>query len=359
MSKLHKSLIALVVLPLIVLITGCNSEGAFSDTTVKLKQIEITASPITTQGVSQLTLAAGNEQIFEATGYYSDGSSQVLTDLSTSNWHTSDQYIGYFNASGVLVGDDSPGIVTVYAIKDGITSNTIEINVTAAVITEIQVTPSPVNMAKLQQRPLTAMATYSDNTSADVASSATWTSGDVTTATVGLTGYLTGKGVGTTTVTATKDGITSNEVNVSVCDLRDDCIDIFDTGSGKLFTSSPSVTYSNENGVIYSGTEIYFGVYSTFTHADAVVLCDTTYRDAKLEGRTNWRLPEIGELRSDLFDHGEEFSWRKWWDGATPPTPYWSATRTDTDKYYATYIESDPFVFDPSSKGYTSCVSDP
>ncbi|WP_234912964.1 Ig-like domain-containing protein, partial [Vibrio anguillarum] len=82
-------------------------------------------------------------------------------------------------------------------------------------ITAIQVTPSPVSVAKGQTEQLTAIATYSDTTSSDISSSVTWTPADTNTITVTSTGLITGVEVGSTTVTATKNGI-SNTVNVTV-----------------------------------------------------------------------------------------------------------------------------------------------
>ncbi|MGO2162500.1 MAG: hypothetical protein ACTH4J_18835 [Vibrio toranzoniae] len=153
MSKFFKGMFALLLLPLLILLTGCNSEDAFSELTVKLERIDIVALPITTRGKSELTLAKGNEQPFEVIGHYSDSSSRTLTDLSVSNWHLSEQEVGYFDNPRVLIGGKP----------------------------------------------------------------------------------------GQTSITVTKDGITSNTVDVIVCaDLEGVCIDIFDTGSGKLFTSSPS-----------------------------------------------------------------------------------------------------------------------
>uniref|UniRef100_UPI00188B1EBC Ig-like domain-containing protein n=1 Tax=Vibrio anguillarum TaxID=55601 RepID=UPI00188B1EBC len=87
--------------------------------------------------------------------------------------------------------------------------------VSSAVITAIQVTPSQVNVAKGQTEQLTAIATYSDTTSSDISSSVTWTPADTNTATVTSTGLITGVEVGSTTMAVTKDGITSNTVNVT------------------------------------------------------------------------------------------------------------------------------------------------
>ncbi|TQO75491.1 Ig-like domain-containing protein, partial [Vibrio cholerae] len=75
---------------------------------------------------------------------------------------------------------------------------------------------SPMNVAKGQTEQLVATATYSDGTSAQVTNSVAWTSVDTNTATVAPSGLLTGVNVGSTTVTATKDGITSNTVTVNV-----------------------------------------------------------------------------------------------------------------------------------------------
>ncbi|MBJ6969871.1 Ig-like domain-containing protein, partial [Vibrio cholerae] len=71
-------------------------------------------------------------------------------------------------------------------------------------------------VAKGQTQQLTATAIFSDATSSDISSSVTWTPVDTATATVSSTGLLSGVQVGNTTLTATKDGITSNTVDVNV-----------------------------------------------------------------------------------------------------------------------------------------------
>ncbi len=86
MNKWFKALFTIVVIPLLTLLTGCKSDRSISESTIKesaikLERIVIVAAPITTLGVSELTLAKGNKQPFEAVGYYSDGSSRPLTDL--------------------------------------------------------------------------------------------------------------------------------------------------------------------------------------------------------------------------------------------------------------------------------------
>ncbi|ASI93362.1 Ig-like domain-containing protein [Vibrio mediterranei] len=208
MIKSFKELCVLVVLPLLTLLTGCNSDNAFLST-AKLERIDIVASPVTTKGVSKLTIAAGNKLSFEAAGHYTDGSTRPLTDL---NWHADD--IVHFD-SDVLIGG-KPGTTTVTASVGDVTSNPINVTVTAAVITDITVTPATVSVAKGQAEQLTAMATYSDGTSSDETSSVTWMPADTNTATVTSSGLLSGIEMGSTTLTATKDGIISNKGNVTV-----------------------------------------------------------------------------------------------------------------------------------------------
>ncbi|NOI65030.1 Ig-like domain-containing protein [Vibrio sp. 99-8-1] len=215
MREVYKHLFAIVVLPLVMLLTGCNSEGAFSGPTVALQRIDITASPRTKHGLSRLTLAVSNKQPFSAIGYYSDNSSRMLTDFNVNDWHSSDEDIGCFDAPGILTGVET-GNITVTVSKDGVISNSVSVDVTAAMLTDIAVTPSIVSVAKNQTQQLIATATYSDNSSSDVSGSVTWTSADTSTVTVTPSGLLTGIEVDTTTVTANKDGITSNMVNINV-----------------------------------------------------------------------------------------------------------------------------------------------
>ncbi|WP_282250387.1 Ig-like domain-containing protein [Vibrio campbellii] len=224
MSTLFKGLLALTVLPLLMLLSGCNSEGAFSGSEtpplrpeVKLERIDIVASPVETGGVSELMLAKGNQQSFEAVGYYSDGTSQAFMDLSVLDWDSSAVEVGRFDVPGVLTGIEV-GSTTVTATKDGVTSNTVTVTVTDAFIRSIQVVPPEVRVAKGQTQQLTARAIYSDGTNSDVSDSVTWVSADTDTATVDAAGLLTGAKVGNTTVMATKDDVTSNTVTVTVTD---------------------------------------------------------------------------------------------------------------------------------------------
>ncbi|HHY0333557.1 TPA: DUF1566 domain-containing protein, partial [Vibrio cholerae] len=176
-------------------------------------------------------------------------------------------------------------------------------------------------------------------------------------------GLLSAVEVGNTTLTATKDGVTSNTVDVNVCaDLAGTCIDIFDTGTGKLFTNSPSEAYldsiggsATDGSYTENGTYGPSGNFYLFNWTNANALC-TTYNTLSLGGRRNWRLATRDELKVELYDaSGNMFTARGW------PTSnnYWSAT-PDGSSYYSVALY-DGYVYSsyPSYTDYASCVSNP
>ncbi|EJB8450164.1 DUF1566 domain-containing protein, partial [Vibrio parahaemolyticus] len=182
-------------------------------------------------------------------------------------------------------------------------------------------------------------------------------------ATVSPAGLLSAVEVGNTTLTATKDGVTSNTVDVNVCStLAGPCIELFDTGSGKLFTNSPSKAYLDSiGGSATDGTYTENGTYGPsgnfykFNWINANALC-TTYNTLSLGGRTNWRLATRDELKVELYDaSGNMFTARGW------PTYllYWSATPDGSDYYLVLLSNGDVGSFNPSLTIYASCVSNP
>jgi uncharacterized protein YjdB len=111
------------------------------------------------------------------------------------------------------------GTTTVTAALSGITSNTANINVTAATLSSIAITPASVTLAKDTNTNLSAIGTFSDGSSSDISTQVTWTSASTATATVGLhTGRVAGVAVGSTTAYASLNGITSPDANITVTD---------------------------------------------------------------------------------------------------------------------------------------------
>ncbi|MBY6016929.1 Ig-like domain-containing protein [Halomonas denitrificans] len=178
-----------------------------------LTRIQITPLPVTTQGQSTLTLAKGNAQPFIAVGYYEDGSSKTISNDVT--WVSSDVQVAEFNPEGLLMAHRL-GEVVVHATLKQLNSNTVSVHVTDATITAIQVTPSPLSLAKGHQQQLRAIATYSDQTTAEITEQVQWRVMDSTLATVSQSGRITAEAVGETILTAEHDGVTSPPVTVTV-----------------------------------------------------------------------------------------------------------------------------------------------
>ena len=82
--------------------------------------------------------------------------------------------------------------------------------------TSIAITPALVTITKGQTANLAATATYSDGKTADVTQSVIWTSLAANMASVNPTGVVTGVAIGSTTISATQNGVTSPPANIAV-----------------------------------------------------------------------------------------------------------------------------------------------
>ena len=152
-------------------------------------------------------------------------------------------------------------------------------------------------------------------------------------------------------------------VTVTVCSsLAGACIDIFNTGSGKLFTNSPSVAYLDSiGGSAADGTYTETGTYGPagnfylFGWNHANTLCNT-YNTNSIGGRTNWRLATKDELRVELFDiYNNMFNARGW-----PTTsPYWLVTPFGSSYYTVRLSNGHVGSNTPVYTTYASCVSEP
>lgn len=166
------------------------------------------------------TVAAGTPAAFTATGIYSDASTQDLTALVA--WSSSDPAVATIsNAAGTegAATTAAAGAATITASLGGV-SGAATLNVTAAVLVSVAVTPTTTTIPKGFAQPFTATGTFSDGSTQDLTASAGWTSSDPGIAavsnTAGEQGRVTGVEVGTATITATFESIGgSSSVTVS------------------------------------------------------------------------------------------------------------------------------------------------
>ncbi|WP_240457134.1 Ig-like domain-containing protein [Vibrio neptunius] len=313
--------------------------------------VDVTNAVITGIRVTPTTLsvAKGHNQPLTATATYSDNSS---SDISGSvSWIPVDSNTATVTAHGLLSGADV-GTTTVTAAKDGVTSNTVDVDVTNAVMTGLSLHPPAIGVLKGQTQPLTAIATYSDGTSSNISGSVTWWTPvieNTRTATVSAKGLVKGVNQGSSTVTASVNGFTSNSVYINVCndnnnDLKGKCIDLLNTGNGKLFTNTPSVAYLNSIG-LRGVNSIYMSHYYTFTQRNARALC-AQYNTKHLGGRTNWRLPTVNELKNELYRSNQLMSWQV-------DRNYWSSSERTSVNLRYNQTSTRPNLF------FASCVSEP
>lgn len=141
--------------------------------------LTVTAALLTEVQVTpaQATLPAGTSARLTATGLFSDGSTQDLTNQA--GWSSADPTrVSVTNGSmrGTVLGL-ARGSSLLTATVQG-KSGSAQVTVTDAVLVSLSVSPAPLTLARGTQSALTAMAVYSDNSSALVTSQVTWSSSD-------------------------------------------------------------------------------------------------------------------------------------------------------------------------------------
>lgn len=159
----------------------------------------IVASPI------EDSFVVGDQRQLTAAGTYSDGSTRDVT--TAVRWDSADPNIASVDDGGLVTGEGE-GTTIVTASLDG-RQDTATVAVAGAppVLTAIVVTPAEVTGCyNTGQQQLTADGTYSDDSTRDVTTTVRWDSADPKIASVDDGGLVTGKGEGTTIVTASLDG---------------------------------------------------------------------------------------------------------------------------------------------------------
>jgi hypothetical protein len=153
------------------------------------------------------SVAKGVNVQYKAMGIYSDHSSVDLTQSAT--WKSS--VVGVATIAETL----STGTTNIKATFDG-QSDEVPLIVTAATITGLQVTPADASVANGIDVQYTATASYTDGSTDDVTTQATWSDIGVATI-VSLIGKAETLSTGTTNIKATFDG-QSDEVPLVVAE---------------------------------------------------------------------------------------------------------------------------------------------
>ncbi|WP_318417505.1 Ig-like domain-containing protein [Photobacterium leiognathi] len=221
------------------------TEAILSSITISVKSLSLDASEASIYSGGQLSLAVE--------GIYSDGSTSLLTNKAT--WHSSAVDIAQIDDKGILTGV-AIGTVEVKASYEGIESNIINVRITDAILTSMNISVKSLSpdasIYSGGQLSFAAEGIYSDGSTSPLTNKVTWHSSAVDIAQIDDKGILTGLNTGSVEVKASYEGIESNVINVSITDAI-------------LSSIAISVKSLSPDASIYSGGKLSFaaeGIYS-------------------------------------------------------------------------------------------------
>lgn len=174
------------------------SLGSVTGTT----QLTVTSATVTqiTVSAASPSLTLGLSQQYTASGSFSDGTTQDITNVV--QWHSSNSNIASITVSGFATGR-TLGTVTISATFGGVTGNAA-LTVNAASVSSIAITPSSGSIAQGTKISFTATGTYNDGSTHDLTGVVTWSSDNTAALTIGSTnGVAFGVRPGQANVTAT------------------------------------------------------------------------------------------------------------------------------------------------------------
>jgi len=197
--------------------------AALVGATVNLLVPGTSSSSLNSIAITPVTQSApvGVDIQYTAIATYADGSTYDVTDFVA--WHSSNTAAATISSSGTTFGlahTDASGSSTITASYNGITSNSADLTVTTATLSSLQITPIDATITRGTKEYFTATATYSDLTTVDVTSQATWSSSDTNILTIVSGGTQAGAAEGLTAgsanISAVFDAQTSNTATVEV-----------------------------------------------------------------------------------------------------------------------------------------------
>jgi hypothetical protein len=188
----------------------------------------VTVSAATLSSISltpiDASVAVGTQVSFVATALYSDNTTANVTNLAT--WSSSDVKVAPVSTANGTRGQAqtlAAGSATISAFYGGVTGSTL-LRVTSATLTTIQITPFVPTLLPGYTATLIATGIYSDNTTRDLTTLATWSATDPSVASVSnataTRGQVTPIKAGASTISATYQGVSgTDDVTVSAATL--------------------------------------------------------------------------------------------------------------------------------------------
>jgi hypothetical protein len=152
------------------------------------------------------TVPKGDTQQLSATGTYSDGSIQNLTGSVV--WSSTPSSVATISGTGLATAQ-GVGTAAITAGAGSITGRG-SLNVSAAALVSIAVTPADSSIGLGATQQLSATGTFSDGSTQDVTSSATWASGNPTVAAITSPGLALAENIGNAVISATSGSISGS-----------------------------------------------------------------------------------------------------------------------------------------------------
>ncbi|QNI30919.1 Ig-like domain-containing protein [Alloacidobacterium dinghuense] len=252
---------------------GVTGTGSFTVSPAALVSIAV-------QGTSA-TVPLGVNAQFTATGTYTDGSTSDIT--STASWTGLPAGIVNVAPNG-LAASKAAGTATITATASGI-SGSNKLTVTSATLVSIAVHSPSAALPLGTNGQLGATGTYTDGSTADLTSTATWTSSPAGIVAVSSAGAVSTKAVGNAAVTATSAGKSgSGKVAVSSAALVS-----IQVSSSRSSLPLGSTQQLNATGVYTdSSTQNLTGAVQWVSASpDVVGVSNAGLATAKAQGATN------------------------------------------------------------------------
>jgi len=197
------------------LVAGSSTITATSGAIVAMAALTVTSATLNSINVTPVNLSVplGVLQQYTATGSFSDGTTQDITNIVT--WTSSGTNIASITTSGLATALNL-GTVTITATSGATSANT-SLNVNAANLASLVVTPGNSTIAPGTGQKFNAVGTFNDGGTRNLTGQVVWSSSNTGVATIGA-GNGTAKAVatGTTFITATLGStMASTSLNVS------------------------------------------------------------------------------------------------------------------------------------------------
>jgi uncharacterized protein YjdB len=233
-----------------ILFSGCGGASGPALTAKSLTAIAVTpSSPSVTVGATQQ---------LKATATYSDGSTANVT--GSASWTSSAASVASVNAGGTVTAV-AAGSATITASLGGMSGkSSFSVTAVAPKLSSIAVTPGSITVNAGATQAFTAIATYSDSSTKNVTATATWSSSATAVATISAAGLATAVAQGSTTVTATLNGVSGTATltvpapailtSIAVTPANPS----FDVGGAQQFTAMATYSDSSTQNVTSTAT---------------------------------------------------------------------------------------------------------